>query len=109
MTMTRAATTLPWHTSRTRSFTKSQDLSLLSIARLNKASSRVRFAILEADANRPDILHLQRRLLPYRLPFVPGDMLRCRRGVNELLHDGLPIVNDESSLNPESVGSVRRG
>jgi hypothetical protein len=45
MTMERVATILPWHTSRTRSFTRSQDLSLLSIARLNKASSRVRFWI----------------------------------------------------------------
>src|SRR5206468_2571042 len=39
----RAATTLPWHTARTRSFTRSHDLSLLSIARLNNASSRVCF------------------------------------------------------------------
>jgi hypothetical protein len=103
--MARVATTLPWHTSRTRSFTRSHDLSLLSIARLNKASSRVRFWICKRT-NRPYILQLQRRLLSDEFPFIPGYM--PRRGVNVLVHDGSShSVNDEPSLNRAANGGLR--
>jgi len=44
MTMARVAMRSPCVTSRTRSLTTSQDLSLLSTARLNRASSRTRSA-----------------------------------------------------------------
>ena len=110
MTIARAATTLLWHTSRTRSFTKSQDLSLLSIARLNKASSRTRFAIWRRTRIAQISFSFGRRLPPDQLPFIPGDMRRCRRGMNERLHDGSPrSVNDELSLNPKPLGGVRAG
>jgi hypothetical protein len=88
MTMARAATTLPWHTSLTRSFTKSQDLSLLSIARLNKASSRDVFRSAGGHES-PRYPSASEGLLADKFPFVPRDVLRC--GVTELIHDGLPF------------------
>ena len=45
MTMVRDIIRLPCMTSQTRSFTRSQPRSLLSMARLNNASSRTRFSI----------------------------------------------------------------
>jgi hypothetical protein len=37
-------------------------------------------------------------------------MRRCRRGMDERLHDGAPrSVNDELSLNPKPLGGVRAG
>lgn len=45
MTMARVATWSPWQTSRTLRATRSQPRSLLSIPRLNRASSRTRHSI----------------------------------------------------------------
>jgi hypothetical protein len=44
---------------------------------------------LKANANCPNVLQLQRRLLSDELPFIPGHVLRRR--MNELLHDRLPF------------------
>src|SRR5688572_9856777 len=93
MTVVRALTRSPCETSRTRSLTKSQALSLLSIARLNSARSRIRASCnrelavdrqieqckitnprgeLQSDAYRPDLLEPERGLLADQLVFVPG-------------------------------------
>src|SRR5690348_6781603 len=61
-------------TSSTRSATTSQPRSLLSIARLNIAKSRVRPSILhlQSGTDRPNMLWPQRRLLPDELALIPG-------------------------------------
>jgi hypothetical protein len=55
----------------TRSRTRSQPLSLLSMARLNKARSRPLFK-LEPDPNCPDLLRSQRTFLTNEATLVAG-------------------------------------
>jgi hypothetical protein len=59
---------------------------------------------LEADANCPDILQFQGRLLAHQLAFVPGNSLQD--SMTELFQ--APIdVNDEPSLNPLPMDGAR--
>jgi hypothetical protein len=61
---------------------------------------------LKANANCPNVLQLQWRLLSDELPFIPGHVVR--RGRNERgsmagSHSG----NDEPSLSPRKAGGLR--
>jgi hypothetical protein len=57
--------------------TRSQLLSVLSMARLNKARSRL--TVLQLKPNCPNVLRLQGTLLPDQTLPVPGSILRSRR------------------------------
>src|SRR5260370_19042698 len=59
--------------------TRSPPLTLLLIAKLNIARSRLRHSQLKPDANGPDILRPQRTLLDDQAPLVPRS--RCRQEV----------------------------
>jgi len=73
MTNAREATWLPWQMSRTFSLTRSQPRSLLSITRFEVEQREFTNALvhLKANAQRPDVLELERRLLADDLVFVP--------------------------------------
>ena len=103
MTMARVATTLPWHTSRTRSFHQITGSRFAVDRQIEQHKFAGSVFDLQADSNRPDILQLQRRLLSDEFPFIPGYMRR--RGVNVLVHDGnTHSVTDEPSLNRAANG-----
>jgi hypothetical protein len=48
---------------------------------------------LQPHSNGPDILQLQRSLLPNQLALVPGRLARCN--ISRWFHDGLPTVVDD--------------
>ncbi len=79
--MARAATWSPWETSRTRSWTRSQARSLLSIARSNRARSRARSV---DSCSRPRMAHMSLRLSgafwPTSLPLFQGSGWRSVEG-----------------------------
>lgn len=65
--MARDDTCSPWAMSRTRSLVKSQARSLLSMAKLKRARSRV----FSASWSLPDISDSERGFLPDKLTLVP--------------------------------------
>jgi hypothetical protein len=84
--MARDAMPPPWQTSRTRSLTKSQARSLLSMARLNSASFAATVGELQADPNRPFLFEFKRCLLTDEPSLVPG----FANGSGATFHGWLP-------------------
>ncbi len=70
--MARVATWSPWHTSRTLSATRSQPRSLLSMPRLNRASSRTRPSIWSRTRSAQMSLSLNGAFCPTILPLFHG-------------------------------------
>src|ERR1700712_4988693 len=75
ITTARDATCSPWHTSRTLRLTRSQPRSLLSIPRLNSASSRTRLSICSRTLSAQMSLTLKGAFWPTILPLFHGS--RC--------------------------------
>src|SRR5438270_6822305 len=90
MTIARAAMCSPCVTSRTRSFTRSHERSLLSTARLNRASSRVRFSSWRRMRIAQISLRRNGGLLPDEFAFVPRFPVPFAFGT-WLFHDDLPV------------------
>jgi hypothetical protein len=85
--MARADTRSACQMSRTRNFTRSQARSLLSIVRLNSASSRLRCE-LQANSDRPDLFQFEWSLLPDKLTLVPRFATECRMDSHDTLLSG---------------------
>src|SRR6185503_9002751 len=71
--MAREATRSPWHTSRTRSFTRSAAKPTVNTQVQQSEVTGARLH-LEPDANGPDIFDLQRRLRADELSLVPRSL-----------------------------------
>src|SRR6266568_5962491 len=74
----RSRTRPPAQTSSTCNRTRSQPLSLLSMARLKKSEIPLSLLELEPDPDRPNVLGFQRALLSGETAFVPGSTLHDR-------------------------------
>src|SRR6266568_8752014 len=74
----RSRTRPPAQTSSTCNRTRSQPLSLLSMARLKKSEIPLSVLELEPDPDRPNVLGFQRALLSGETAFVPGSTLHDR-------------------------------
>src|SRR5262245_25707320 len=94
MTMARAATRSPWHTSRTRRFTRSHAQFTVDAEVEHRQLSQPSLH-LEPNSNRPDLLEFERCLLADQLTFVP----RCVALSNmEAFHRDLLSVERDPTL-----------
>ena len=89
ITVARSRTLPPTHTSSTRSETRSQPRSLLSIARLNKREIALPTLKLKPDPDCPDIFRLERALLADQAALVPGRLRKADKGWDRSVHGRL--------------------
>lgn len=86
--------------------TESHPRNLLSLPRLKRASSRTRPSNLQADTQGPDVLELERRLLPDELPLVPR---LAMNGTACWTRDGrAPVLSNRAALRrlPPGLGQT---
>jgi hypothetical protein len=89
----RSRTRPPASTSSILRRTRSPPLTLLLMAKLNIARSRLRHSQLKPDANGPDILRPQRTLLDDQAALVPRSRCREEVGVSVASPSPLPSIS----------------